>query len=341
VTDDDSGAPDGAAPKLTMAQRLLTALPNLQREPAPRAPVRPRAGRSAPPSDATDSTDSTDTADWTDTDDGHDAHDATTSDVDTNSARPTTSGRIRDALLKPGPATNRARPTEVLAEMSREEIAHRIKKLDDRERLLALCAAPLGAVVGILLTAITIHANPAVHQKNHVAESTILFEGGARILLSGLVALAAMSRRRSLVGFALLFLGTSMGSPLFALPFWGLGGYLIWRVFKYQRVLTARGGASARSRGGASARSRGGASARSRGGASARSGGGASGRSGSAGRVPANPRAAARAGAASARDRAQSPRQRGRKQPAPTGPTPSKRYTPPKPVRPRPPAPPT
>ena len=308
MTDDDSGAPDGAAPKLTIGQRILTVLPNLQRTPAPRAPVRPRAGPGAT-SDPTDAdADADDSAGADDKDDTDDSDGAATSVAGTNGARPTVGGRMRDSFLKPGAATNRGRPAEVLAEMSREEIAHRIKKLDDRERMLALYAAPAGAVIGILLTALAIHVNPALHHKNHVAESTILFEGGARILLSGLVVAAAISRRRSLVGFALLFLGTSLALP-FALPFWGLGGYLIWRVFKYQKALTAKGGASVRSQRG--------------------------------GRVPANPRAAARAGAASARERAQSPRQRGRKQPAPAGPTPSKRYTPPKPVRPRPPAPPS
>jgi hypothetical protein len=193
--------------------------------------------------------------------------------------------------------------------MSSEEIAHRIKKLDDRERFLALTAAPLGVVVGILLTAVAIHLNPGVGKAKHVADSTIYIEGGARILLSGIVALAALSRRRSFVGFALLFLGTAMGSPLFALPFWALGGYLIWRVFKYQKALTAKGGGPRR-------------------------GGGAR-------RVPADPRAAGRAGAAAARARAQSSRRRGRKEPTPAGPTPSKRYTPPRPARPRPPAPPS
>ena len=134
----------------------------------------------------------------------------------------------------------------------------------------------------------------------HQAVSIILIEGAARILLSGVVLAAAFTRRRSFVGFSLLFLGTSMGSPLFALPFWGLGGYLIWRVFKYQKVLTARRGTSHATAGG---------------------------RSAGGGRVPADVRAAGRAGATAARQRAQSPR-RGRKEPTPTGPRPSKRYTP-------------
>jgi hypothetical protein len=175
-----------------------------------------------------------------------------------------------------------------------------------------------------LLTVFALHLNPAlkIHGKinpKHVSDSLILLEGGARLLLAGIVVAAALSRRRSFVGFALLFLGTAMGSPLFALPFWVLGGYLIWRVFKYQRVLTAKG-AGAR---GAGAR------------------GTTPGRATSSGRVPASPRAAGRAGATAARERVQANRRRGRKEPAPTGPTPSKRYTPPRPTRPRPPAPPS
>jgi len=204
--------------------------------------------------------------------------------------------------------------------MTREEITHRIKRLDDRERFLALTSAPIGVVVGVVLTAFTLHLNPAatIHGKlnpKHVSESLILLEGGARVLLSGIVAAASLTRRRSFVGFALLFLGTSMGSPLFALPFWVLGGYLIWRVFKYQRVLTARGATARRT---------------TRATPEARAPGGK--------RVPANPRQAGRAGAAAARERVQTSRRRGRKEPAPTGPSPSKRYTPPRPTRPRPPA---
>jgi len=331
VTDDDSGA-TGAPPKLTLGQRLLTALPNLQRAPAPtpetpapdapatrkgasgpgtsRAPGASGAGRDKAAGSGRKGTSSAaddvvvvpDAVIDADTD----AHD------DEALGAPAPRGaRLRDAFLKPqaGAARPAQRPDEALAAMSKEEIVLLIKKIDDRERLMALFSAVLGVAVGVLLTVVTFHVNPAVGTKNHQTSSLILLEGGARILLSGIVVAAAMSRRRSLVGFSLLFLGTSMGSPLFALPFWALGGYLIWRVFKYQKALNARGGAP--------------------------------GRPARGGRVPANPRGAARAGASAGRDRAQAARQRGRRPPEPTGPTPSKRYTPPKPTRPRPPAPPS
>jgi hypothetical protein len=323
VTDDDSGAIGGAPPKLTIGQRLLTALPNLQRQPAPTAATRQaaptRAARGPRPVVGTD-------------DDDVDAGETEVADEQAESASTELrggassglGGRLRDSLLKPPAAGGRTRPADDLDTMTREEITHRIKRLDDRERFLALTSAPIGVGVGVLLTVFALHLNPAlkIHGKvnpKHVSDSLILLEGGARLLLAGIVVAAALSRRRSFVGFALLFLGTSMGSPLFALPFWVLGGYLIWRVFKYQRILTARGG------GARGARARGTTQGHAPGG----------------GRVPASPRAAGRAGATAARERVQAGRRRGRKEPAPTGPTPSKRYTPPRPTRPRPPAPPS
>ena len=98
--------------------------------------------------------------------------------------------------------------------MSREEIAHRIKRLDDRERFLALSRAPLGVAVGVVLTLITVHLNPAVGHANHAANSTIYIEGAARILLSGVVVAAAMTRRRSFVGFVVALPRHLDGFPL-------------------------------------------------------------------------------------------------------------------------------
>jgi len=330
VSDDEADAPDGAAARLTIGQRLLTALPNLQRAPAPPAPDRSAPGRSTPgrstPGRSTGRGRSGERGhDLDATDAGEDevlASDADADDGDEHTAATAAGARGRRSAGN-APTGGRKRPVDIADSLSREEIVHMIKKVDDRERFMALFAAPLGVVVGVALTAIAIHVNPAVrvHGKlnpKHVAESVILIEGGARILLSGIVVAAAMSRRRSLIGFALLFLGTSMGSPLFALPFWALGGYLIWRVFKYQRALNARGGATGR---GATPAPRSGTTGTARG-----------------GRATGGPRTAARAGAAKARDRTAA-RQRGRKQPEPAGPARNKRYTPPKPTRPRPPAP--
>ena len=120
-------------------------------------------------------------------------------------------------------------PVDDLDEMAARRSPTASRSSTTRERFLALTAAPFGVVVGVLLTVVSIHLNPALllHGKpnpKHESNSLILLEGGARILLSGVVVACALARRRSLVGFALLFLGTAMGSPLFALPVLGLGG---------------------------------------------------------------------------------------------------------------------
>jgi len=323
VTDDDVGGRGGAPPKLTIGQRLLAALPNLQREPT--APARAATSTPASTSGAVRTARPDDDVDGADVETESEvitALDDDSSDSGTTGAPTGLSGRL-SALLNPAPAGARPRRSvDDLGTMTPEEITHRIKRLDDRERFLALTAAPIGVAVGTLLTVFALHLNPAlrVHGKlnpKHVSDSLILLEGGVRIVLSAVVVACALTRRRSLVGFSLLFLGTAMGSPLFALPFWALGGYLIWRVFKYQKVLTARRAAARGTRAAPGGRAPGG------------------------GRVPASPGAAGRAGAAAARQRVQSGGRRGRKEPAPSGPTPSKRYTPPRPTRPRPPAPPS
>ncbi len=336
MTDDDPAALGGAPPKLTIGQRILTALPTLQRPAAPAPPTPPaaRPGRpTRPPTskpgggarpgksgagrdDGVLVGETDDTADDTD-DDGAEAVDGAADTVDgadaADGATPRSGGRL-GALLNPAAAGGRTRTVDNLDEMTREEITHRIKRLDDRERFLALTAAPFGVAVGVLLTVVAIHLNPSLmlHGKlnpKHESTSLIWLEGGVRLLLSGVVVACTLTRRRSLVGFALLFLGTSMGSPLFALPFWALGGYLIWRVFKYQRRpdRTRRGPAARRQH---------------------------------QTRPRQPPCGGARRRGRSDGERAQA-RRRSKKEPAPTGPPPSKRYTPPRPTRPRPPAPPS
>lgn len=308
--EEETGTTDEPVPKLSIGQRILASLPNLEHQ------KRGVLGRSASGGDTTDTrVPSADEAEDRSTVVGEAIEpDDVISPAD--DARPGSGGppsRLRDMFLKPPPPGQRARKTDPTSKMSNEEITHTIKRLDDRERFYALFAGPLGAAIGIVLTVGAIHLNPAVGHKGHVAENLIVFEGVTRVVLGGVVVLAALSRRRSLVGFTLLFFGTTV-LP-YGILFWGLGGWLIWRVYRYQKVLTARGVRP--QRGG------------TRGG----------------GRSTQSPRAAACAGATDARGRVNERRAtgrergRGRKKPEPVGPPPSKRYTPPKPTRPRPSAP--
>jgi len=232
------------------------------------------------------------------------------------------SGRLRDAFLKP---PEPRRPRGAPSGMTKDELTHIIKRIDDRERTIAIGSAALGLGVGVALTFAAVHLNHVPKSKTHTSDSFIVYEGAARVVFSAAVVLAAWKRRRSFVAFALLFLGTSMGG-IFALPFWAVGIWLIFRVLKWQRELAAMTGNQARAR----SQARSGGPARSANGARA-----------------ARPDAATRGrDAAEARRRARAERlsartaggRRPKKQPEPTGPPPNKRYTPPKPTRPRPPA---
>jgi hypothetical protein len=317
VSDNGDSASDSASdgvssgqqslPRLTVGQRILTSLPNLQRPPKPvpeRSPDRPSGAPAASPAPRNSGAPDSDVDDETVVS----PDEVLTPGTDPSASR----SRFRDSFMKPPtPRAARGAPSG----MSASELNHIIKRIDDREQALAYFSAPLGAVVGIILTVAALHMNPAVHVKNHVSPSLIVFEGGARVVLSAVVALAAWKRRRSFVAFALLFLGTSMGF-LFALPFWILGIWLIFRVLKWQKELATLTGGRARPRAdtGTSARTRTDA-----------------------------PRGL---DAAEARRRARAERmrtartaggRRAKKQPEPPGPPRNKRYTPPNTVRPKPP----
>jgi hypothetical protein len=275
---DDTSADKTGVPKLSMSQRLLTSLPNLQR----------------PSSNGATATDV-----------------VTPDEVLAPGTEPTAKrGMFRDAFVKPPQA---ARQRGASSGMTKDELTHIIKRIDDREQFIAYTSAALGLVVGVVLTIAAIHFYSPPHAKNHENTSTILFEGAARVLLAGIVVWAAARRRRSFVAFALLFLGTSMAFP-FALPFWAVGIWLIFRVMRWQRELAALTGTTARST--SQARTRQDPVARGRDAADAR-------------RQARSERSTARAGGG----------RRGKKQPEPAGPPPSKRYTPPSPTRQRPTAP--
>lgn len=285
--DHDASVRTGAPAKLTLGQRILASLPNLERRPRTAPPPRRSAGRAPHAASGTD---------------------VVVADAVLEPARSETAvgpgAGGRDASL---PATSKAGQPDrgAVSGMTKDELVAIIKKLDERERVLALLSAPIGVVVGVVLTIGAVHYNPGLHQKGHLTTGTIYLEGGARVLLSAIVLLAAWTRRRSFVAFALLFLGTSLGFP-FALPFWALGVWFIFRVFKWQKELSAMTGGASRQRATPAAR----------------------------GRTDAEARGRARAEARAARGRG-----RGAKtQTDATGPSQSKRYTPPKPTRTRPPA---
>ena len=104
---------------------------------------------------------------------------------------------------------------------------------------MAMIATPLGVVLGIVDTLITLHTDPV--GKGHESTSVILVDGGLSFAFALCVFATAWYRRRSLTAFALLFLGYSLGLVGVGIPFLFLGGYLLFRAWRVQKVLTSRG----------------------------------------------------------------------------------------------------
>lgn len=224
----------------------------------------------------------------------------------TAAAAPASFGtRLRDSLLKPKPAPKRGANGKVptkqdpFPDKTSAELKRWLKHLDDQERMLTLVAAPLAAVISVAGIFYRLGSNPAAGKTGYIAPSTIMTLGGVGVALAIAVLAGGLTRRRSFAVFALFFAGFPISFTLGifgVLPFWGLGFWLFQRSSKMQRSLTHRGDHPRQQRG----------------------------RGGGTGRASGGRTSAGRAGATSGRSR-------GKKAPEPAGPTPNKRYTPPKP----------
>ncbi len=255
------------APPLTLGQKFLVALPELGRNRRGSRPSevststdktksssKPQSTSALPPArkvaDATDHVDDAELADDTAFAEDTEASDDAQSSVDSefsdetefsddtdpveSAGRPTSMG----GLFR-GAGSQRRSAAAQLDEMKTPELTTLMRSLDDRERRLGLFATPLGAVLAVVLTFIT-YNHDAVG-KGHEATSVIVLDGGISVAFALCVFAAAWFRRRSLTAFALLFLGYSLGLVGIGIPFLFLGGYLLFRAWRIQKVLTSRG----------------------------------------------------------------------------------------------------
>ena len=238
----------------------------------------------------------------------------TSEPIDTSSGEDMTDGdsSLRGRLfdkrtwLKPLPEVEA--DTAVLGPRTQAEILSDLKRIDDRERIIGLVAGPLGAIAAVLLMYHSLAITPPIHHKGYVAPSITITYGLLGIFLGLVVVVAALSRRRSFLGFTLLFMGISLGI-VFAIPFWIAGVWMLWHSLRYQRELSELTGEPVRGWMG---------------------NGGARGGT----RVTATPtRSTSDRSTRSGSSNARNASTRKAKKSADVGPTPSKRYTPPKPTR--------
>lgn len=222
------GEPDNALPKLTLGQRILAALPNLQRErPAGRPEQTSAKGEARPASTAR-------------TGGGNGADVVRPDAVLSPKGAPSTPGsRLRDAFLKP-PQQGAKSPSEVYAQMSVPDLRHSMKYLDDRERRVALFVGPLVGALDLALMFVTLHQhNPAAGHKGHFDPGQVVALGVGSAVVALLVIVAALARRRSFTLFALLFAGYG-GSIVTLVPAWAAAGWLFVRFNRMQKVVVQK-----------------------------------------------------------------------------------------------------
>jgi len=150
--------------------------------------------------------------------------------------------RLRDAALKPAePPTAKAEPAPSVADL---EAA--VRYADDKERVIGLVLAPLAAAIGILVVGALISADPAATLRNgkpnphHVSISLYHEVTVVVIVLSVMILVTALLRRRLFLGLALALFGLSMVS----LGYWGFGvpfvfaaAWYLVRAYRLQRDL--------------------------------------------------------------------------------------------------------
>jgi hypothetical protein len=253
---DSNGSGNGSSevPGLTVGQKLLLKLPDLGRnkptsrsqrtsdkedEESPSPPVAPKRATGPKPVAKPRYSEQPEANDLLPAEVPEDQVTAD-SDSEDEPAAPSPRPR-RSAGSRTASKTARPSPTSVYDDMPTSELTVLMRKLDDRERLFAFIAAPLGVVLAILVTAVAVHTNPALHHKGHESSGVIVADGGVGVAFALFVLAMAWFRRRSLTAFALLFLGYSVGLIGPGIPFLFLGGYLLFRAWKIQKVLTSRG----------------------------------------------------------------------------------------------------
>ena len=117
-----------------------------------------------------------------------------------------------------------------------EELEDTIRSSDDKERAIGLVAAPLAAIVGIIISSATIQ-----NAKNHHDSTTVFVELTYVILgMSVLILVSSLMRKRLFQGITLALYGLAV----FNLRFWGFGipfvlagAWYLVRSYRLQQAL--------------------------------------------------------------------------------------------------------
>jgi hypothetical protein len=146
--------------------------------------------------------------------------------------------RFQTAIVKPDDLVTPKRTEPV---QSVEELQAAIARADDKERNIGLIAAPIGAVIALLIS-----SNLISHAKS-LGQSTSVYQTLTFVLMGMAVLILAMAwfRKRLFLGIVLAMFGLG----IFNLRFWGFGipfllagAWLLVRAYRLQKKLRLAGG---------------------------------------------------------------------------------------------------
>ncbi len=168
---------------------------------------------------------------------------------------PTLRERLSSLFLKAPPPGSE--PAPVAPPPTVEELEDTNRYADDRERLIGLLAAPVAALIGILIVGADISHDPAATFANgtknaaHVAHSLYTELLVVLLVLALAMLVAAWFRKRLYLGVAMALYGLTVFNLKywgFGLPFVLFGAWLMVRSYRAQKALRLATGETPRGR---------------------------------------------------------------------------------------------
>ncbi len=141
--------------------------------------------------------------------------------------------RLKYTIVQPDDDANGKAATD---DRTVEELEETIARSDDKERAIGLVAAPLGAIVGIIIGSSTIDHARATHQ------SVAIYDELTYVILgmSVLILVTSLLRKRLFQGITMALFGLAV----FNLRFWGFGvpfllagAWYLVRAYRLQQAL--------------------------------------------------------------------------------------------------------
>jgi len=140
--------------------------------------------------------------------------------------------RLRRMFLKPAREPGPGATGSPVRPPTEDELEARVRSMDDQERLLGVVAAPLAALIGVLI------GGDEISHAAHSRISTYYSLLGVLVALSVVMLITALLRKRLYLGISLALYGLAV----FNLHYWGFGipfilggAWLLVRAYRVQR----------------------------------------------------------------------------------------------------------